>query len=353
MILQRSAYLLWPVVAATLLFAPIDGHADPDVAWAAIEALDSGPPGEPTSREDAVRRAREHFKRHRIAIDSFLTGYPEDPRAFDARIRLAGLLAAEGKMDQKPAAVRQALEDLIALERAEGVPATKIADASFRRISLQMQTLEGREAEQRDVVVTAARNFASRFPNDVRSARLLVEAATICTPVPDTMRALLNQAQALTTEPALIARIQDDLQRLKLLGQPLDITFSTTDGRTISLADLRGRVVALVFWSAESPHSVLWMQSFRDQLRKMPTSDVVFIGISLDENRTALDEMMRVLQINWPTHFDGKAWEGDLVRSLGINAVPTLWLVDKRGVLRSLNARENFNTSIRLLQRER
>ena len=63
--------------------------------------------------------------------------------------------------------------------------------------------------------------------------------------------------------------------------------------------------------------------------------------------------MMESFGITWPTYFNAKGWESDLVRSLGINAIPTLWLVDKRGVLRSINARDDFETTLRLLQRER
>jgi len=350
---RRYIFPAWLLTTAVFGLASPSLRANADTAWALVEKLDLGPPSQPKSRDEAVQLARQHFAQHRATIESFLVGYPDDPRSFDARIRLAGLMAAEGSMDEKPALVRQALQDLIALEKTPNIPSNQIADAAFRRISLQMQTLEGRESEQRDVVVTAVRNYANRFPSDKRSARLLVEASTICTGVPETMRSLLSQAQSLTSEPELIARIADDLRRLDRLGKPLDITISTMDGRRMALESLRGRVVALVFWSADSPHSVLWMQGFRNQLRKLPTSDVVFIGVSLDENREALDAMMQRLDITWPTHFDGNGWEGELVRSLGINAIPTLWLVDKRGILRSLNAREHFNTSLRLLQRER
>lgn len=349
----RNTFVTWLATAFILGLPYFDLRADADASWAKVEALDAGPPAQPSSREEALLFARQHFSKHREAIESFLAGYPQDPRSFDARIRLAGLLAAEGKMDQKPTLVRQALQDLIALEKTQGIPSSKLADAAFRRISLQMQTLEGRESEQRDLVVTAARNYASRFPSDKRAARLLVEASTICTTVPATMRALLLQAHTLTSEQDLQQRIADDLHRLDHLGKPLDMAIKTTDGRNIHLKDLRGRVVALVFWSAESPHSVLWMRNFREQLRKIPTPDVVFIGISVDEDRKALDEMTRTLDIPWPTHFDGKGWEGDLVRSLGINAIPTLWLLDKRGNLRSLNARDSFDTALRQLQRER
>jgi len=341
------------VVFSALCASPLCVRAGADESWAAVEMLDSGPQEQPTTREQAIAFARQHLAKHRAAIESFLISHPEDPRAFDAKIRLAGIIAVEGKMDQKPALVRQALESLMKLEKAEGVPSGKLADAAFRRISLQMQTLEGRETEQRELVVTAARNFAQRFPSDKRAPRLLVEAATICTPVPETMRDLLNRAQALTSEPALLARISDDFRRLELLGQPLELTIPVMGGAEIDLKTLRGRVIALVFWSAESPHSVLWMQQFCNQLRKIPSSDTVFIGISLDENKEALKEMMKSLDIKWPTYFSDGGWNSEFVRSLGINAIPTLWLVDKRGVLRSLNARENFETKLRQLQRER
>ncbi len=351
--LRRHGFPAWPLAVALISLANPSLNANADNAWALVEKLDSGPPSQPKSRDEAVQLARQHFASHRAAIESFLVGYPDDPRSFDAHLRLAGLMAAEGSMDQKPALVRQALQALIALEKTPGIPSNQLADAAFRRISLQMQTLEGRESEQRDVVVTAARNFANRFPSDKRAARLLVEASTICTGTPDTMRSLLNQAQSLTSEPELNARIADDLRRLGQLGKLLEITITTTDGQRIALETLRGRVVALIFWSAESPHSVLWMRGFLEQIRKLPTSDVVFIGVSLDDDKEALNTMIQALNIPWATHFDGKGWEGDLVRSLGINAIPTLWLVDKRGILRSLNAREHFNTSLRLLQRER
>lgn len=328
--------------------------ADADSAWQRIEALDAGPQNsEPKSREQAIQIARDHFFKTRRELESFLVGYPQDPRAFDARLRLASLTATEGAMDGDAAALRRALEEMIALERTDGISPRQLADAMFRRISLQMQTLTGRESEQREVVVTAARNFAARFPSDVRAARLLVEASTICGPVPETMRGLLQRAQTLTREPELHARIADDLRRLDQLGKPLDITLETLDGRRVSTADLRGRIVAIIFWSSESPHSLIWLSKFREQVQRMPVSDVVFLTVSLDENPEAARSAMRALQASWPTQCDGRGWDGELVRSLGINAVPTLWLLDKRGTLRTLNARDTFEVSIRALQRER
>jgi hypothetical protein len=45
--------------------------------------------------------------------------------------------------------------------------------------------------------------------------------------------------------------------------------------------------------------------------------------------------------IDWPTFCDGRRWQGTLVRSLGINEIPELWIIDRRGILRSLDAKQD------------
>ncbi len=340
--------------AFCIFFATIAlAFAGADDDWAAIEKLDAGPQTAPASRDEAIRLARAHFARHQALIVAFIRDHRDDPRVFDARLRLATIKAALGSMDSKPALIGEALREMMALEKTPGVSTQRQADAAFRRISLQMQTTTGRDHEIREAVVSAARNFANRFPDDKRSPRLLVEAATQCDDVPATMRDLLSHARSLSREPALDARIADDFRRMDALGKPVDITFSTLQGHTIDTTRLRGKVVVLVFWAAESPHSLIWMDEFRKALRKIPKENLQIAAVSLDENRKALDDAMAAFQIDWPTHFDGKGWENAVARPLGINALPTVWVLDKRGTLRALNARESYSTLIRTLLAER
>jgi hypothetical protein len=35
--------------------------------------------------------------------------------------------------------------------------------------------------------------------------------------------------------------------------------------------------------------------------------------------------------------WDGKGWSGPLIEAIGLNAIPAAWLLDKKGVLRSLD----------------
>jgi hypothetical protein len=347
--LPRIATLL----ALALLAAAPFSRADADSDWAAIVKLDQGPGQTPASRDEALRIATAWFARQSAALDAFIAAHPNDPRVLDAKLRLTSIRAAEGEMNGKPGEVHAALLEFLDLEKSPDVPPARLPDVAFRRISLQMQTLEGTPAQIREAVVTAAKNYAARFPNDKRAPRLLVEAATQCDDVPNTMRDLLLTAKSLSREPALDQRIADDLRRLDSLGRPVSAKFSTIQGGSIDLERLRGRVVVLVFWAAESPPSVIWMQGFLPELRKLADPQLTVIGVSLDSDRANLLGAMKALGVNWPTHFDGKGWDNALGRQLGINALPTVWVLDKKGNLASLNARETYAPLIRQLLRER
>jgi len=320
--------------------------------WNAVVALDAGPSKKPTTREEAILLARSHLSLQQKELEAFLAKYPEDEHAFDARLRLADVLAAKGKMDGNPKDVDAAMQMMLALEKTAGAPVQKRADAAFHRVSLSMQVLRNNTARQRDDIVDAAKNFTANYPGDRRGPRLLVEVATICDEVPTQKRALLNQALQLTSEDALKHRIADDFKRLDALGQPLDLRLETLQGKTLKLSSLRGNVVVLIFWSAASPPCLLWMRDFRLAYENFPKGGLQVVLVSLDEDRKDLDERVEALQANWPVHFDGKGWNSPVARSLGINALPTVWILDKKGVVRTINARSNYETWIRQLQRE-
>jgi hypothetical protein len=349
MILQAARPLLALFLAFFAALPTASAGVEED--WAAIVALDAGPPKKPTSREEARLFARAHFQRHRLAVEAFLAKYPSDLRAFDARLRLASLLAAEGKMDENPKKVEEAFQLLAELEKTPGVPQEKRATAGFQRLSLYLQSQRGSTDRSREAVVNAARGFVARYPGDRRGPRLLVEVATVCDDAPTLKRQLLHEAQRLTTEEALKLRIADDLKRLDLLGRPLDLRLTTISGAPLDLASLRGHVVVIIFWSADSPHSLLWLRNFRVLWDKLPKDRLRVITVSLDTDRKLLGEKLAELPASWPTHFDGKGWESPLARSLGINALPTVWILDKKGVLQTLNAQAGYETWIRQLLR--
>jgi hypothetical protein len=331
------------------LFIPLRMNAGVSEEWRHILLLDTGPKKKPTTRDEAALLARNHLLIQRKAVEQFLARYPNDSHAFDAKLKLAGILAAEGKMAGDQGRVDEAFRLLGELEKTPGVPRERLADAGFARASLSMQNHSGDTKPIRESIIWSARNFSAKYPGDRRGPRLLVEAATVCDDFPNQKRELLNEALRLTEEEPLRRRISDDLRRLDLLEKPLELKLAAHGGGEINLAKLRGYVVVLIFWSADSPHSLLWLRGFRSSWEILPKDQVRVVTVSLDESKKALDARLRELRVNWPTYFDGLGWRSPVARSLGINALPSVWILDKKGILRTINARSTYQTWIRQL----
>ena len=337
-------------ILALLVIATPCILASSDSDWKAIGEMDSGPKRRPSSREDALLIARAHLAAQRNLIEDFLRKYPDDAHRFDAKLRQASILATQGNMDAASGQINEALSILTALDNNPDVPADRKADVGFRRVSLYLQTLRGREAVMREDIVKSARSFVSKYPGDRRGPRLLVEVSTICDGDPELKRQLLQQARALSKEEALNHRIADDLGRLALLDKPLNLKFKTIQGGTFDTAAHKGDVIIVLFWSAESPHCLLWLTNFRKNISLLPNTSVQVATISLDSRRDVVAKRMTEFGMDsWPTNYEGSGWENSIARSLGINALPTVFLIDKSGILRALNAQDDYTARVRML----
>lgn len=353
---QRTCFFTLLLCFVCFPGASASGKTDPaaDAAWEKITEMDKGPQATPKNRMEAATRVRDHLLAHQELVERFIADFPQDQRQFEARLRQAALISSRATLEGDRHGLQRAYRLLSDLERARNLTRQQAADATFQRISVLFLQARGQEERMIEAVVNAATNFHSRYPNDGRGPRLLVEAASICDHRPRTKRALLETALRDTREEPLKARIRDDLRRVDLLGQSFEVNFPTLDGNTFQLSDHRGKVVVLVFWAADSPHSLIWMQSFVEKTRQFasPNSRTVVASLSMDDDRAELVEMARELKIGFPIGFEGEGWQGETARRLGINALPTVWVFDKKGRLRVINARDNYESVIRQLESE-
>jgi hypothetical protein len=336
--------ILLLLLSVSALFAGVEED------WAVIISMDAGPAHKPTHIEEARDLAKVHFARHSALIEKFLEENPNDPRAFDAHLRLAAIQAAVGKMESRQSLLDESMRLLQTLEKDKSKTLSQRAEAGFRRVSLLMQSLKGQESDRRRDLVAAVRNYSIRYSSDRRAPRLLVEVATICDNDPSLKRQLLEEALQSSRDEALNRRIEDDLRRLNLLEKPLALKFPTVQGEVFDLVKQRGRIVVLVFWSAEAAPSLLWMEDFRRALVNLPTGLIEVATVNLDKNPDRVSPFLKEVSLpDWPTACDGKGWSGALVREFGINALPTVFLFDQRGILRVVNARNSYETWIRKL----
>ena len=330
--------------AVLLLGAAAIARADAAGEWQQIEAMDANAPaGHWKTREEARTGAIEYLGKQEETLRMFIAAYPGDAHVPDARLRLAHLLATRGDLDQNP---RERREAEAVLDELEGEPAMRDrrADVEFARLSIFMQRVDAVTGSNRDALLERARAFANEFPDDRRVAALLAEVASAFDDQPKTARALLEEARPKAKTAELQARIGDDLKRLALLGKPLDMKWTSVQGTGIDLGTLRGKVVLIYFFASWSAPSMLEL----DWVRQLAagTASVQPLGICLDNDPVAVPSMLADRGITWPVYCDGRGWQGDLVRSLGVNALPMLWIVDRRGNLLSLDARQDADALI-------
>jgi thiol-disulfide isomerase/thioredoxin len=110
-----------------------------------------------------------------------------------------------------------------------------------------------------------------------------------------------------------------------------DFTGTTVDGRTITLSDLKGKLVLVnVFASwcgpcrVETPHLV-------EAYNELDRDRVEFIGLNLQETPEAVEFFKDEFFINYPLVLNES---GDLTNIYSPIGLPTTWFIDRDGVIR-------------------
>jgi len=111
------------------------------------------------------------------------------------------------------------------------------------------------------------------------------------------------------------------------LTDPMELTLSGPDGRKLSMASLKGKVVVFDFWATwcvpcRAQHPLYEQVKQRYQV----DPDVVFLSISTDEDREAVKPFLA--DANWS---DQVYFEDGLSRAMQITTIPTTIVTDKRG----------------------
>ena len=138
----------------------------------------------------------------------------------------------------------------------------------------------------------------------------------------------------------------------KLLGQPLDVRFTAVDGRQVDVSQLRGKVILVDFWASWCPPCMREVPVIRAAYEKLHGRGFEVVGISLDDNKNDLLATIAKEKIAWPQFYDPKGGEHRLAKQFGIEEIPVMWLLDKSGKLREIDATENLEPKVEKLLAE-
>jgi peroxiredoxin len=117
-----------------------------------------------------------------------------------------------------------------------------------------------------------------------------------------------------------------------VVGKPFpDFDAKDTDGKPLSLAAYKGKVILIDFWATWCGPCITELPNLLEAYEKHHAAGFEIIGISLDNDRAKLDTFVKQRKMTWPQHFDGKGWQNELAQKYGVNSIPATYLLDREG----------------------
>jgi len=111
-------------------------------------------------------------------------------------------------------------------------------------------------------------------------------------------------------------------------------------------------VASLVdFWGTWCPVCVQEMPELKKIYAQYHEKDFEIIGLNYDENTNVMQQFLKQNDLPWPQEFVGRQ-STKYLKDYSINFFPTIWLVDKKGIVRDIHGRVNMEAKLQKLLAE-
>ena len=305
------------------------------------------PPSDPatfTTSRKALRLRKVALIAH---VDALLERYPESDKADQARIvklQTLGELAftAEPKyLDQLLAYIHE-----IGKSKPTGLLASELAYYSIQ--AFVMGARREQMPHERRLQGTMERYAAFLEDHPTSEHCPVVRASLIrnalATNQIERARTELKKLKLLHPSHPATARAEGEMRRVDSVGRPFGFVYDTQAGQHLDTSAYAGKVVLLHFWGMWSSRSVEEIGRLRALRARYGDKDLQLIGVNTDTSRVLLDEARRTVSIDWPTYTDYRGLKSEILIGIGVVRIPTYFLIDRNGVLRTTEPGKRLET---------
>lgn len=183
-----------------------------------------------------------------------------------------------------------------------------------------------------------AAKYKTSAPED--AAQILMMQSSLYAQVLDNetkAKELTEQIKKDFPDSKVVARMkrQEEAEKLRAgltVGAAFpDFNVKDTDGKALTLANYKGKVVLIDFWATWCGPCVQELPNVLKAYEKHHAAGFEIIGISLDNQAEKLEKFVKDKNMPWPQFFDGKGWQNELAEKYGVNSIPATYLLDRDG----------------------
>lgn len=140
----------------------------------------------------------------------------------------------------------------------------------------------------------------------------------------------------------------------RLLDKPYELSGRLLSGEAFSTASLRGKVVLVDFWATWCGPCVRALPDVVGLRKQFGARGLAIVGVSSDRDEAALRTFLAAhAEVDWPQLFEpGLQGFHPLAEAAGVTAIPRLFLIDRKGMLRAVDAGKGLAEQIARLLAE-
>ncbi len=184
-------------------------------------------------------------------------------------------------------------------------------------------------------------DFITKFPKSDEAPEVLLQLASVneFNAEEEEARRYYEQLAQSYPETDPGKKALGALKRLDLVGKSIDLSGQGLQGKPLQAADYRGKHLLIVFWTSDAGPVRQDLPELMKVYQKYQPKGFDILGVNLDADRKSAEAFLTENQLPWAQIWEEGGMDSRLANEYGVFTLPTMILVDPKGVVVNRNIR--------------
>jgi peroxiredoxin len=347
--IQMGGLLMQPTSATTLMADADSVSKEMQALLQQLEKIDGSMPGADATPAELM----QYNTRRADVIEKVIPLVNGDQQRAEWIRQYADGLAAAIQTGQYP----NGLQRLTKLQEQVGQDKDMLGHIWYRRllaeyaVRLQKSSAEEEREATQDWWLGQLEQFAERWPKSDDAADAIIQLA-ISLEIMGRIDDARNWYKRLATDHPRTnggIRSRGALRRLDLNGKKLELAGKSLTGQNIAASQYQGKVLLVAFWATWATPYTKDLSTIEAVHKKYQQAGFEVLGVNLDANAASVNPFIQKYGGQWQHIRDAGGTDGQIAKDFGIVSVPTMFLVDKRGIVAGGITAENLEQAVESL----